>query len=191
MKKVILIFSLIFFVFCSKKEDLKVEDKTFDSIKIKSKQTKYENIFESHIYLVGPELNLDGNLELACDCCWSQFYFYDSIHFVEKAYCLEGDDIMFGEYSIAEKGLILKYNNKYLSMETTLVADSTITKYFYNEEKNNTSIVTWKKHNKTRFYNSSNGEVSEQRDSLKSSFIKTIQNDKEVLKFLRINNIKI
>ena len=76
-------------------------------------------------------------------------------------------------------------------METTLVADSTITKYFYNEEKNNTSIVTWKKHNKTRFYNSSNGEVSEQRDSLKSSFIKTIQNDKEVLKFLRINNIKI
>jgi hypothetical protein len=98
---------------------------------------------------------------------------------------------MFGEYSIAEKELIIIYNNKYLSMETTLVADSTINKYFYNEEKNNTSIVTWKKHKNTRFYNTSNGEFSEQRDSLKNSFIKTIQNDKEVLKFLRKNSIKI
>lgn len=191
MKKTILIFSLLLFVFCNKKEDLKTENTTSDSLKAKSEKPKFENIFENHLYIVGPHLDNNGNLELGCDCCSSRFYFYDSIHYVEKAYCLEGDGIMFGEYSIDKDGVTLKYNDKYLSMETTLVGDSTTTKYFHNEEKNNTSIVTWKKLKNTRFYNTSSGEVSERSDSLKSSFIEVIHNDKEVSKFLRKNNIKI
>lgn len=191
MKKIILILGLLLFVFCNKKEDIKTENTTSDSLKAKSDKPKFENIFENHLYIVGPHLDDNGNLELGCDCCSSQFYFYDSIHYVEKAYCLEGDGIMFGEYSIDKDGLTLKYNNKYLSMETSLVADSTITKYFHLEEKNNTSIVTWRKHKDSRFYNTSNNEISERRDSLKSSFIETIHTEKEVAKFLRKNNIKI
>lgn len=191
MKKVILIFSLMLFVFCDKRQELKTENITSDSLKTKNEKPKFENIFENHLYIVGPHLDNNGNLELGCDCCSSQIYFCDSIHFVEKAYCLEGDGIMFGEYSINKDGLNLKYNNKYLSLETTLVGDSIVTKYFHEEEKNNTSIVTWKMHNDVRFYNTSNNEVSERRDSLRNSFIETIHNDKEVLKFLRKNNIKI
>lgn len=193
MKKVILIFSLVFFVFCDKKEDIKTEKNTSDSLNTIIKKPEFENIFENHLYIVGPHLDNNGDLELGCDCCSSQFYFYDSIHYVEKSYCLEGDCIMFGEYSIDKNGLTLKYNNKYLSMETNFDADidSSLTKYFYKEEKNNISIVTWAKHKDIRFYNTSNDEVSERRDSLKSSFIETIQNDKEVLKFLRKNKIQI
>lgn len=191
MKKIILILGLLLFVFCDKKQDLKIENTSSENLNAKTQKPKFENIFKNHLYIVGPHLDNFGNLELGCDCCSSQFYFYDSIHFVEKAYCLEGDGIMFGDYSIDKNGLILKYNNKYLSMETTLIEDSTSTKYFHKEEKNNTSIVSWTKHKNTRFYNTSNDEVSEQRDSLKNAFIETIHNDKEVLKFLRKNNIKI
>jgi hypothetical protein len=50
MKKVILIFSLILFVFCSKKDDLNVENKTSVSLKIKSKQKKYEKFLKA-IYI--------------------------------------------------------------------------------------------------------------------------------------------
>ena len=191
MKKIILIFSLLFFVFCSKKEDPKTENTTLDSLKTKNNQPKFENNFENHLYIVSSHLDNNENLELGCDCCSSQFYFYDSIHYVEKSYCLEGDCIMIGEYSIDKNGLTLKYNNNYLEMETSHVEDSTATKYFHKEEKNNTSIVTWEKHKNTRFYNTSNKEISERSDSLKNSFIETINSDKEVLKFLRKNNIKI
>lgn len=178
-------------MFCNKNENLKSEANISKKINIESEKPKFENTFKSHLYIVGPHLDDQGNLELGCDCCSSQFYFCDSIHFIEVAYCLEADDLLIGEYSVNKDGLTLKYNNKYLSMETNLVDDSTSTKYIHNEEKNNISFVTWKRHYNRRFYNTSNDEVSEQRDSLKSSFIKTINNDKEVSKFLRKNNIKL
>lgn len=180
-------------VFCTKKEDLKTENAIFDSAKVKIEKPKFKNTFKNHLYIVGPHLDLQGNLELGCDCCSSQFYFYDSIHYIERSYCLEGDCIMFGEYLLNKDGLTLTYNNKFLSMETNFDADldSTLTKYFYKEVKNNTSIVTWKKHHDERFYNTSINEISEKRDSLKNSFIETLNKDKEVSKFLTKNNIKI
>jgi hypothetical protein len=64
-------------------------------------------------------------------------------------------------------------------------------KPIYSEIINKEFKANWTKHKNTRFYNTSNDEVSEQRDSLKSSFIETLNDDEEVLKFLRKNNIKI
>jgi len=194
MKKVILIFSLILFVFCDKKQDLKTKNTTSDSLKTIIEKPKFENVFENHLYIIGPHLDNNGDLELGCDCCSSEIYFCDAIHFVEVVYCLEADDLIIGEYSVNENGLQLKYNNKCLSMEYDFENETdSLTHYLpkYTEIEGQGNKTDWTKLKNTRFYNTSNDEVSEQRDSLKNAFVQTIQNDKEVLKFLRKNNIKI
>lgn len=194
MKKTILIFSLILFVFCNKKEDRKTEDITSNSLSSISEKSKFENTFENHLYIVGPHLDDNGNLELGCDCCSSQIYFYDSIHFIERAYCLEGDDLLIGKYEINEKGLQLKYLRKTLAIEFGDETDSlTLTNPKYTEiaHKGKELKTDWTKLKNTRFYNTTNDEVSELSDSLKNSFVKSIKEDKEVLKFLRKNNFKI
>ncbi len=182
------------FVFCSKKEELKTEKTTSNSLKAKSNKPKFENIFENHLYIVGPHLDLNGNLELGCDCCSSQIYFCDSIHFVEIVYCLEVVDLLIGDYSVVKNGVEFNYYNKSFSMEYDFEnqTDSlAIYKPIYSEIDNKEFKANWTKHKNTRFYNTSNDEVSEQRDSLKSSFIEIIHSNKEVSIFLRKNNIKI
>ncbi|SEP58198.1 hypothetical protein [Flavobacterium urocaniciphilum] len=198
MKKIILVFSFLFLAFCTKKENLKIENKTADSLNENVKpiavQPKFENVFKNHLYIVGPHLDLNGNLELGCDCCSSQFYFCDSIHFIEVAYCLEANDLLIGEYSVNEKGLQLKYNKNRLLMEFDFENDTdslAVQKPIYSEITNKEFKTIWTKHKNTRFYDTSDEEVSEQRDSLKTSFIKTIKEDEVVSKFLRKNNIKI
>jgi hypothetical protein len=109
MKKIILIFSLLLFVFCDKKQDIKIENTTSDSLKINSEKPKFENVFENHLYIVGPHLDNNGNLELGCDCCSSEIYFCDSIHFVEIVYCLEVVDLLIGEYSVIKNIMIRVY----------------------------------------------------------------------------------
>lgn len=198
MKKIILIFSVLLFVFCGKKEDLKAKNVISDSLNEKAKsisiESKFENIFENHLYIVGPHLDNNGDLELGCDCCSSQIYFCDSIHFIEVVYCLEANDLIIGKYLVRENGLQLKYNKKRLLIENDFENETdSLTQYLpkYTEIEGNEFKTDWKKLKNTRFYETSNDEVSERSDSLKKSFIEIINEDKEVLKFLRKNNIKI
>jgi hypothetical protein len=107
---------------------------------------------------------------------------------------LEVVDLLIGEYSVIKNGVEFKYYDKIFSMEYDFEnqTDSlAIYKPIYSEIDNKEFKANWTKHKSTRFYNTSNDEVSEQRDSLKSSFIETIQNEKEVSKFLRKNKIQI
>jgi hypothetical protein len=194
MKKIILILGLLLFVFCDKKQDIKIENTSSENLNAKTQKPKFENIFENHLYIVGPQLDLDGNLELGCDCCSSEIYFCDSIHFVEIVYCLEVVDLLVGKYSVIKNGVEFQYYDKSFSMEYDFEnqTDSlTIYKPIYSEINNKEFKANWIKHKNKKFYNTSNDEVSEQRDSLKNAFVETIHNDKEVLKFLRKNNIKI
>lgn len=191
MKKIILVFSLLLFVFCTKKENQKT------SSKISKEEPKFENTFKNHLYVVAPHLDDFGNLELGCDCCLSEVYFVDSERFIYVYYCLDGDDFLIGDYSVNKDGLVLTFKGERLSLEyntyeviedTTNTIENTIK---YKLDKIEDGKTIWTSFKRSKLYKTSDKEFTEESDSLKSRFFEKVNNDKEILKFLRKNNIKI
>ena len=199
MKKVILIFSLLLFVFCDKKQDIKTENIIYDSIDKKLKsisiEPKIENIFENNLFLIG-ELDKSGNLITECDCCLSEAYFVDDNKFIYGYYCLEGDDYGVGKYKVTKNGVNLYFYGEMLSLEFDLASEvDTINlnesniKYKITQIKNHKT--TWMKFKNSRFFKTNDGEFAERNDSLKENFFERIKIDKQKQEFLKKYKIEI
>lgn len=190
MKKIILVFSLIMFVFCTQNENQKRERKN------SKEEPKLENTFKNHLYIIGPHLDDFGNLEMGCDCCLSEAYFVDDSKFVFGCYCLEGDDFCIGKYKVTQNGLELYFYGEMLSLEYNLSDEiDTInpnkSKINYKVTQIKNQKTTWTKYKNSRFYKTSDTEFAEESDSLKERFLYRFKNDEQMQKFLRKNNIKL
>lgn len=185
----IVLFSL-FLISCSEKP----KTNTISSKEIKANSTsqnkEFTNVFKEHFFIVGPNIDDNGNLELGCDCCSSEFYFCDDMNFIEVSYCMEGNDVLSGKYKPLKDGVEFEYNKKRLFIETDWETeiDSLKDKVVYSEVDNPISKEKrfWKKYDR-RYYQTSNFDFAEKRDTSIAKHVKWLKEDSKIYDYLKKN----
>ncbi|MCG2611448.1 hypothetical protein LZZ90_08005 [Flavobacterium sp. SM15] len=180
---------LVFLVSCnnsntSKRTNVLIKNENNQDVKV-----PLRNDFENQLFITATSLDDNGDLELGCDCCSSNFYFIDKSKFIEVAYCLHEDSYLKGNYEIVKDGVMLRYDQEYLNIETNLEInpDSTETwknKYIYRKSDGE-GKVSWKKNKSNSIFKTSFGEYA-RIDNSKTEFLKRISADSKVKTFLRM-----
>lgn len=184
-KTVIPLFIILFS--CNSNNTTKHAEVLTKSVNNKEEKVILKNDFESVLFITAQSLDDNGDLELGCDCCSSNFYFIDKNKFVEASYCLHEDSYLKGNYEIVKDGVLLHYDQECLTIQTNLEInpDSTETwkdNYIYNKSDKGAS-VSWKRNKSNPIFKTSFGEFA-RIDKSKTEFLKRISADKEIKTFL-------